>query len=461
MVFCEGCFEKQRKIDQLTEEISSVKAKLRYLERKEKQGFFGSSTPSSKVPLKANTTEERQAKRGGAKPGHPGHGRGGFDADTADRVIKLESTVGNRCPQCGGALQDKGVKPHSVVDRDPPKTQQILYLEPHKYCRRCRRTFRSHAPGVLPKSLYGNQLMVQAATMHYLDGITMGRICQQLAIGLGALIEIFHRLAKIFAPVLPQLMEHLRQSPVKHADETSWRNDGQSGYAWLFATQKISIFLFAQSRSAAVVRKVLGTEPLPGTLVVDRYRAYNKVPCALQYCYAHLLRTVQDLEKEFPDEEEIKNFVSTTAPLLAEAMHLHSLAIPDLQYYEQANEIKSQIVEVVHSAAQHLAIRRTQEIFHENEHRLYQWVEDRRVPADNNLAERDLRPTVIARKISFGSQSDAGAHTRSVLMTVLYTLRKQLVDPCSALKAALDQLAQDPTRDPFELLFPNGLIDTS
>jgi len=303
--------------------------------------------------------------------------------------------------------------------------------------------------------------MAQAATMHYLDGIPMGRICQQLDIGLGSLIEIFHRLAKIFAQVPSRVMEHFRQSPVKHADETSWRNDGQSGYAWLFATQKMSIFLFAQSRSAQVVRKVLGTEALPGTLVVDRYRAYDKVPCAVQYCYAHLLRTVQDLEKEFAGEEEVRNFVSTLAPLLAEAMHLHPLPIPDALYYIRAEQIKSEIIEVVQRPAQHLAIRRIQEIFHENKHRLYHWSKDRRVPADNNLAERDLRPTVIARKISFGSQSDAGAHTRSVLMTVLYTLKKQRVDPCSALKTALDQFAHGPTRDPFELLFPNGLIDTS
>lgn len=79
--------------------------------------------------------------------------------------------------------------------------------------------------------------------MHYLHGMPMGRICQQLDIGLSSLIEIFHRLAKIFGQVASRLMEHLRQSPVKHADETSWRNDGQSGYAWLFATQKISISL--------------------------------------------------------------------------------------------------------------------------------------------------------------------------------------------------------------------------
>jgi transposase len=82
--------------------------------------------------------------------------------------------------------------------------------------------------------------------------------------------------------------------------------------------------------------------------------------------------------------------------------------------------------------------------------------EDRRIPADNNLAERDLRPTVIARKVSFGSQSDAGAQTRGVLMSVLPTLKKRQVDVVAQLKRVLDQLALDLHQDPFLLLFPEA-----
>lgn len=61
---CEGCLEKQRKIDQLLEEVQRLKAKLRYQERKDKEGFFGLSTPSSQLPLKANTDQENRNHRG-------------------------------------------------------------------------------------------------------------------------------------------------------------------------------------------------------------------------------------------------------------------------------------------------------------------------------------------------------------------------------------------------------------
>ncbi len=454
---CQECLKKQRKIDELTEENQRLKAKLGYLKRKEQQGHFGSSTPSSKVPVKPNTAKEPAP--GGAKVGHVGRGRRGFEASQAQRVVVVDSEVAQRCPQCGGPLKEIGTATRSVLDLESLEPHRVLFRLPRKYCGHCRRSYQPRPPGVLPKSLYGNQLIATAATMHYLHGIPMGRICEQIGISVGALIGIFHRLARSFASVPSRLIEQYRQAPVKHADETSWRNDGHGGYVWLFATVKMSIFVFRKTRSAAVVREVLGTDHVPGTLVVDRYGAYNKAPCELQYCHAHLLRDLQDIEKEFPDDPEVRAFVGSLAPLFATAMGLRSLSMPNAQFYQQAAEVQCQIVELVHAPAKHLAIRRFQEMLHGNAHRLYHWAQDRRIPADNNLAERDLRPSVIARKVSFGSQSDAGAHTRSVLMTLLHTLRKQTgSDPSSALKNVLDRLAKDPTVNPLDLLFPN---DTS
>jgi len=258
--------------------------------------------------------------------------------------------------------------------------------------------------------------------------------------------------------VLPQLGEEYRHAAVRHADETGWRTDGRSGYAWLFCTPTLSLFLFRATRAATVPQEVLGDQPLAGVLVVDRYSGYNRAPCALQYCYAHLLRDVEDLGKECPDTPEVGAFTETLIPLLAEAMHLQSQPLPDPAYYTVAAQIKDRIGDVVEQPAQHLGIRQLQDIFREHPDRLYHWVANRTVPPDNNRCERELRPTVIARKVSFGSQSDAGAKTREILMSVLHTLKKRRTDAQAHFKWVLDQLAADPQRDPFALLFLN---DTS
>ena len=186
-------------------------------------------------------------------------------------------------------------------------------------------------------------------------------------------------------------------------------------------------------------------------------RRLQQNPCALQYCYSHLLREVEDLEKEFSDSEEVNTFGSVMAPLLTAAMKLRSQPVTDTDYYAKAADIKAQIINAAQSPAIHLGIQHIQNIFHENANRMYHWADDRRVPAENNLAERDLRPTVIARKVSFGSVSDAGAHTRSVLMTIVHSLKKSKVDVVEHLKYVLDQLSHNMTLDPFPLFFPSNL----
>ena len=452
--FCEGCLKKQQQIDLLLEENECLKQKLNYRKRREKEGFFGSSTPSSKVPVKANTREEPEKKKSGAKPGHKGFGRKLFDETQADHVVEIASNQGQTCPDCGGMLQHKGTKHRMVVDNYPVKTRRVLYRLPADYCPHCKKTFMPTVPSVLPKSLYGNQLAASAATMHYLHGIPMGRICEHIGIEPGSLVQLFHRLADLFADVPEVLIGQYRQSLVKHADETGWRTTGKNGYAWLFATDKLSIFLFNKTRAGAVAQDVLGQQPLPGTLVVDRYAGYNKSPCAIQYCYCHLLRECQDLEKNFPDETEIKVFVNTFAPLLSSAINLRTQPISDKQFCAEAAGLKEQILKAIEQPAHHFGILRIQEIFRLNEKRMYHWADDRRVPADNNRAERDLRPTVIARKTSFGSQSDAGATTRGILMTVLHTIRKRGLEPTQHLKTVLDTLAKDISQNPLHILFP-------
>jgi transposase len=451
---CSECLKKQQKIDSLMEENQRLKQKLKYQQRKEKEGVFGSSTPSSKLPVKANTTNSETGKPKGAQLGHKGAGRKMFQESEAERVVSVEAQVGSTCPDCGRPLEEKGMQERLVIESQPLKAKRVLFRLPKKYCPHCQKVFQAHAPEVLPKSLYGNQLITTAAVMHYLHGIPMGRVCEQTEIGPGSLVEIFHRLAKLFEKVPAQLIEQYRQAPVKHADETGWRTEGQNGYTWLFATEKLSIFQFRKSRSAEVARAVFGGKPLPGVLVVDRYAGYNKAPCAIQYCYAHLLREVEDLGKEFPDSGEVQGFVHTLIPLLSLAMGLRSQPLSRAKFKAKATEVKSQIVAAVESPAQHLGIRRIQDIFRENHARMYHWANDRRIPADNNLAERDLRPTVIARKVSFGSQSDAGAHTRGVLMTVLSSLKKRGVEVATHLKHVLDELAKNIHQDPFSLLFP-------
>ncbi len=443
--------KKQLEIDRLREENARLKDRLRYQERTAKEGVFGSSTPSSKVPVKPNAAVEQADRAGGAKAGHPGHGRQTVPLAEAQRVERVPAA--QRCPDCGGPLQDKGTQARSVIDVQPLRRQTVHYQLEQKYCPGCRRRVAARAPGVLGRNLLSNRLLAHVAVQHYVHGVTLGHLESQLQVGYGTLVGALHQLARRLEPACAQLVEEYRRAPVKQADETGWRTDGHNGYAWLFCTDKLSLYRFRQSRSAQVAQQVLGSRPLPGVLVVDRYHGYNRVPCALQYCYAHLLREVEDLEKEFPDQAEVQRFAGELAPLLARAMHLPGFKLSRAQFREQARQTRLEIKLVTQAPAQHPGIQKIQNLFREKAKRFYHWTKDPKIPADNNRSERELRPLVIARKIGFGSQSEAGARTREVLMSVLHTLRKRTDELLSAFQQALDRLAEDDACDPYLALF--------
>jgi transposase len=451
--YCPACLEKQRRINELEEEVLLLKDRLRYQERTAKEGPFGSNTPSAKVPIKPSALPERQARKGGARVGHPGHGRVAVPAGQGDRVVDVPAP--EHCPDCGTLLEGKGQRERTVQDAQPVQVVTVVYRLERKRCPHCGKTVQAQAPGVLPKCQYSTSLLTHVAVQHYLYDVTLGQLERQMGIGCGSLIDAMHQLAERLKIIPDQLLQEYRKAPVKHADETGWRTDGDNGYSWLFCTPDMSLFRFRSTRSASVVKEVFGPKKLPGVLVVDRYAGYNQAPCRIQYCYAHLLRDLQDLEKEFPDSPEVRAFVATLAPLLAAAMALRGVSLSRRQFDKQAATLAGQIRRVVNAPARHPAIQTYQDIFRQKAHRLYHWADDPAIPAENNFAERELRPLVVARKVSFGSQSSRGARTREILMTVLHTLRKRTSDVAVALKGLLDQLTRQPNANPFDL-FPRS-----
>jgi hypothetical protein len=452
LCYCKGCFEKQQIINRLTVENERLKAQLRAQERSSREGAFGASTPSSKIPIKANTLGERQARRGGLKPGHAGHGRTALSEEAADRLERVALSR-DTCPDCGVKLLSAGLVRRTVADLRVQRVEKVLLRLERKRCPKCKRRWTARAPGVLPKGMYTNALLSHLCEQHYLHGIPLGVIERQTGVAHGALLPAMRQVAARLEGAAEAMVAEYRRSPVKHADETGWRTDGQNGYVWLFATPRLSLFRFRSTRSAVVPAEVLGKKPLPGVLVVDRYHAYNHAPVALEYCYAHLKRDAEGIEKEFPDEPEVAAFVESLVPALCEAMTLRTLGLSRKEFLRRAARAKRRILAVVHRQANHPAIQKLQNIFRKHKDRLYHWARAPSIPAENNLAERDLRPLVIARKVSFGSQSQAGARARETLMSILHTLKKRRLCPAASIQSALDRLAENPTLDPYALLF--------
>ncbi len=101
-------FEQAAQIDELEDEVKSLRAALGWEQCKMQDGFFGSSTPSSKKPFK-NSVEKNGEKAKRARPGHERHGGKGHEEGTADRTedVFIESKT---CPECRQLLMKKGTE---------------------------------------------------------------------------------------------------------------------------------------------------------------------------------------------------------------------------------------------------------------------------------------------------------------------------------------------------------------
>jgi transposase len=449
---CESCLEKQREIDRLKEEIGRLRGKLSLNERKLKQGFFGSSTSSAKVPVKENSLLEKQAKQGGGQPGHTGIGRKIFSSREADerRIAKVKAEV---CETCCCHLEPQSANERGVYELEREKVKKIHYQIERKKCPKCRKIVSGKVENAFARVSLSNELVVEIADQHYLLGRSLGQISERFKLSEATLCASLQRIGGKIKPSLEFLRRIYRQAAVRHADETGWRTNGGNGYAWYFGSAEVSLYLFRQTRSASVAAEVFGKEQLSGVLVVDQYGGYNRVPCRIQYCYAHLLRKQEDLAKEFPKSREIRNYTSQMIKLLSQAMKLRKAGFSEKQYQVEASKIKGKILKLSQRPAKHPAVRRWQDFYVEKSDRLYQWCESEKIPAENNYAEREIRKIVIARKNSYGSQSEAGAETREIWTSVLASLKKREANPREKLAEGLNKLSADENFDLAEFLF--------
>jgi transposase len=444
-------FEYKLEIDKLRAENATLREKLSYYVKKEKHGMFGLSTPSSLKPIKPNSKKEKKRKKSGAKFGHKGYGR---KKRIPDKIEVLECPE-KICPDCIIELEKIKSQSRTVIDMEPVKTKTIEYEIHQKICPKCKKTFSANVPNVMPRNLLSNNVLSHIAVSHFVHGIALGRILKQLNLDRSVVTGAMHRLADLFENVIERLKEEYRNALVKHADETGWKNNGDSGYAWVFCTLMVIIFLCRKTRAGTVVEEVFGKDPKKhiGVLVSDRYGAYNIAKCKRQFCYEHLKRDTLGLLDDFPDEEEIKTFVTIVVKLLRKAMRLRTKKITDETYYRCAKKLKSKIKEVMEEPANHSGIHYIQNIFINNENNLYQWVDDRSVPPDNNFGERTILFLTIARKVSFESHSERGAKTRSIMMSVLHTLEQRTENATDVFTNALNALVQNPELDTYDLLF--------
>ena len=326
------------------------------------------------------------------------------------------------CPDCGRKLT--GGWPH----RSRQTIEVIFQLRVIEHvivARRCGVCNKRWIPKLSPDQLgaqgkrrFGVRGQSLVAMLHIGGRIPMRMIRRMLGelVGLhisdGEIVELLDGAKAAGREQLQRLHDEVRGSPAVCGDETGWREDGQNGYLWGFFTPTARYFLYRKSRSGDVPKEVLGEE-FAGTVTCDFYAGYNKLG-VLQRCWVHLLRDAKELTELNADRPEIVAWVEALQALYEEAKAF-CLACGELpadcrvrrkerrRFEGLATELARPYAKAPNAPQRVLAQRILKHL-----HELFVFVGNPQVPADNNLAERSLRPAVIARKISGGTRSPKG-----------------------------------------------------
>jgi len=215
---------------------------------------------------------------------------------------------------------------------------------------------------------------------------------------------------------------------VVHADETSWKQAGRRRVLWVVVTRLATVFTIATSRGSRVRKELIG-EAFGGYLVSDRWSAYGWVPVGQrQVCWSHLARNFQGFGDRGGAAAAIgKPAVAWTKQLFA-AWHAFRddhqdralLATARDPVQERFRVLLQQGIRSADASTQGLC-RSLRDLWPA----VWTFVTHAGGEPTNNTAERALRPAVVWRKGSFGTQSDGGARFVERLLTVAMTCRQQ------------------------------------
>jgi transposase len=250
-----------------------------------------------------------------------------------------------------------------------------------------------------------------------------------LQLSTGVLDETIREAGRAVAPLEDAMVLDIEEAVLLHADETPWKEAGKPLWLWVFVAQYTTLFLIG-SRSMEILSNLLSSA-FQGNLMTDGYLTYRHLNNRLR-CWAHLLRKVQGLtESTDARVAQAGKAMQDVLCTLMEAIYL-AHATPGHENGTLASQYAVQIADLRTFCEQHKGdangkLRSLAVEFLLDWDVILRQVSQPHLPLTNNAAEQALRHWVIARRISYGTRSEAGTRAFALLASVIETCRKRFV----------------------------------
>ena len=393
------------------------------------------------------------------------------------RVLPEEQRV---CPECGAALSPSNTEDSEQIEIEVSAYRRVIRRRRYQRtcsCVDCPRTITAaQVPKLIPKGLLGVSVWVEILLDKFFSHRPTERLLSQwqllgLDVAAGTVADGLKRLEPLFQPLYESLLTRNAASAFAQADETRWMVfidlDGKAGYRWwlwVFLGEDTVVFRLDPTRSHDVPEAHFPADARV-VLMVDRYSAYKAMAqvklgkIVLVFCWAHVRRDFVTVGKGWPEHKEwALAWLRRIRALYRLDRRRRSLQA-DHAEFAAADAALRQIVATMQTQADAelsdpklpTPSRKVLTSLQEHWTGLTHFLDDPRIPLDNNASERRVRGPALGRKNDYGSGALWSGRLAAMLFSVFATLALAKINIRNWLMWYLTNCAENGGRVPSDI----------
>jgi transposase len=468
------------------EQLEAEVEQLRGENRKLQDQLFGRKSETASARDRSNRLEGEEEpssstppKRGQRKD-RPGPKRRDYTHLPVVEDLRELPEDQRMCPQCGAALSPSDTEDSEQIEIEVRAYRRRIRRRRYQRtctCSNCPRTVTATpAPKLIPKGVLGVSVWVEILLDKFAGHRPTERLLGQwqllgLDVAPGTVAGGLERLEPLFQPLYDAMLARNAASPFAQADETRWMvfavQEGKTGYRWwlwVFLGEDTVVFRLDPTRSHEVPE---GHFPADARLVlmVDRYSAYKAMAqvklgnVVLVFCWAHVRRDFVAVGKGWPEHKEwALAWLGRIRALYRHDRRRRGAPAGGIDYTTADTELRRTIAAMRAQADAELAdsklptpCRKVLVSLEEHWSGLTRFLEDPRIPLDNNASERRARGPALGRKNYYGSGALWSGRLAAMLFSVFATLTLAKINIRTWLKWFLECCAESGGQAPSDI----------
>ena len=468
------------------ERLEAEVEQLRGENRKLQDQLFGrkSETAPSKDRKNHLEGEEDQVpsapRKRGQRKDQPGPKRRDYSHLPVVEDLRVLPQEDRACPECGAAFSPSDTEDSEQIEIEVNAYRRVIRRRRYQRtcsCAKCPRTIVAPpAPKLIPKGLLGVSVWVEILVDKFFSHCPTERLLSQwrlrgLDVAAGTVADGLKCIEPLFKPLYDALLKRNAESPFAQADETRWMVfidlDGKAGHRWwlwVFLGEDTVVFRLDPTRSHDVPEAHFPADARV-VLMVDRYSAYKAMKqvklgnIVLAFCWAHVRRDFVTVGKGWPEHKEwALAWLRRIRALYGLDRRRRGLPATDAEFATADAELRQIVTAMQTQANAELAdpklptpCRKVLTSLQEHWTGLTRFLDDPRIPLDNNASERRVRSPALGRKNYYGSGSQWSGRLAAMLFSLFATLALSKINIRAWLTWFLESCAENGGRVPSDI----------